>query len=61
MDTTQSSMGSDLNFTPYQAPTRGYSKATAELPQSNPLFMPQEQKKAEDVLAVSGVKQVWGK
>jgi hypothetical protein len=28
----------DLNFTPYSAPSRGFNRAAADLPQSNPLF-----------------------
>lgn len=36
-------MGSDLNFTPYSAPSKGFSKINPDLPQSNPLFVPQQQ------------------
>lgn len=42
LDTTSGSMGSDLNFTPYQAPQKGFNKSMADAPQSNPLFMPKE-------------------
>jgi hypothetical protein len=59
---TQNSLpSSDLNFAPYGAPTRGYAKATADLPQSNPLFRPQEQeKKNDDGIVLQGGNKRWG-
>jgi len=53
---------SDLKMTPYTAPSRGFSKTNADLPQSNPLFMPQVQEKQNEnvLIMASGVKKRWG-
>src|SRR4051794_4796049 len=58
---TGASMSSDLNFAPYQAPQKGFNKSMADAPQSNPLFMPQQQaKNADEGLQIHGVRKVWG-